>query len=241
MGLKSWLLDLLFPVECLGCRQEGAWLCDTCLRQIKFNGPGKGANLIAPDLDKIFIAGDYDDPLLADSLKKFKYNFLTALGQPLSRFLIMFWQGQLTLPENAKLNSGNAKLNSEVDSALLAAAAGPIADTILIPIPLSKKRLRWRGFNQAEIIARALGEAFAYPLNFALHRKNRTAPQASLNESDRATNIQGSFVWTGPNLSGQTIILIDDVVTTGATLNEAAKILRAAGAGQVYGLVLAKG
>ena len=66
-------------------------------------------------------------------------------------------------------------------------------------------------------------------------------PQATLNESERQKNIKSAFTWTGKSLNGRTIILIDDVITTGATLNEAALVLKMAGAHKVYALVLAKG
>jgi ComF family protein len=218
MSLKSWLLDLLFPIECLGCRREGEWLCANCLRRLQFNGQDQAAALHFLNLDKIFIAGDYDDPLLAAALKKFKYNFIAALGQPLSRFLIIFWQGQLALPDNLKLDH-----------------------PLILPIPLSKKRLRWRGFNQAAILAQEVAAAFNYSLDEHLQRNRTSRPQASLNEAERAINIKNSFVWTGANLQGRDLILVDDVVTTGATLDEAARILKAAGAGKIYGLVVAKG
>jgi ComF family protein len=218
MSLKSWLLDLIFPVECLGCQREGDWLCDACLRQLKFSGQEKAAGVAVPELDQIFIAGDYDDPLLAAALKKFKYNFIAALGQPLSRFLILFWQGQLALPGNSRLT-----------------------EATLIPIPLSKARRRWRGFNQAEILAQKLSEAFGYSVDEHLQRNQTAQPQASLNADERAVNIKGTFAWIGADLGGRQVILIDDVATTGATLNEAAGVLKAAGAGRVYGLVVAKG
>ena len=217
MGIKSFLLDLLFPIECVGCGRESSWLCPACFKKLRFGNENKATNLHLPFLTKIFIAGDYDDPLLAGMIKKFKYDFITALAEPLGRFLILFWQGQSGL----------------IDP--------PLADIFLVPVPLTKKRLRWRGFNQAEILAKILGDAFSYPLNLRLERKKSFRPQAGLSESERAENIKDSFVWTGADLTGQTMILIDDVVTTGATLNEAAQILKAAGAARVYALVLAKG
>lgn len=223
----QFLIDLLFPLECLGCRREGFWLCETCFRQLKLADQEKNNNLIIPDLTKIFIAGDYEDVLLRAAIKKFKYNFISGLGEPLARFLNLFWSGViLTRPDLAPLIEPRA---IETTSPLL------------IPIPLSKKRLRWRGFNQAEILTRALNQYFSYPLNLQLKREYHSKPQATLNENERLKNLLGAFTWTGKNLNDRIIILIDDVVTTGTTLNEAAKILKAAGAGKIYGLVLAKG
>ena len=216
---KSFLLDLLFPVKCLACGQEGAWLCESCFRKLKFGAPETKHRLIVPELTAIFIAGDYDDPLLSELIKKFKYNFLTGPGKVLGRFLILFWQGQLSANRN------------------LAVAE----KFLLLAVPLSKKRRRWRGFNQAEILAQELAESFSYPLGQELKRVGHQKPQAELSEQARLANVRDAFVWTGASLAGQTILLIDDVVTTGATLNEAAKALKAAGAAAVYGLVLAKG
>ncbi len=116
-----------------------------------------------------------------------------------------------------------------------------LSHCLVVPIPLSKKRERVRGFNQTLIIAAYFCQEFAYELKFDLKRIKHQVPQSSLNEQDRLINLQNAFRWTGPNLKGQSIILLDDVVTTGATLNEAARVLKAAGAGQSYGLVVAKG
>ncbi|MFA6995604.1 MAG: ComF family protein [Patescibacteria group bacterium] len=226
MSLKSFLLDLIFPIECLGCRQEGSWLCAACFKKLKFNDSYKKYNLVIPDLNEVFIVGNYDDPLLATTIKKFKYDFILALGPILARFLIMFWQGIISTQSTLLFHKNKS---------------GEELVPLLIPIPLSKKRERWRGFNQTEILAREFSAAFGYPLNLQLKRLKHRSPQAKLNENERSQNIQEVFVWTGEDLINQIIILIDDVVTTGATLNEAARTLRAAGATKVYGLVLAKG
>jgi len=165
--LKSFFLNLLFPLECLGCGREKFWLCETCFRKLKFNGATKDFNLRAPNLKKIFIAGDYDDPLLAKLIKKFKYGFITACGQILARFLILFWSGQSWSIETGAVKNRDA--NKDVPP-------------ILIPLPLSGKRRRWRGFNQTEILARELSASFAYPLNQELKRAGHRPPQAGLSE-----------------------------------------------------------
>ncbi|MDP2944381.1 MAG: phosphoribosyltransferase family protein [bacterium] len=227
--LKTFVLDLFFPLECLGCGLEGVWLCSDCLRRLKFSGGEKIYNLKAPALNKIFIAGDYDDALLADMIKKFKYHFLAAIGKPLADFLVLYWSGQLVL---SRLNNPAAMADNSIIIP---------DDSIIIPVPLSKKRERWRGFNQAEILAREFAANFSYPLSGGLKRIKHRRAQASLNEAERLENVKGAFAYSGGDLTGRTVILIDDVVTTGATLNEAALALRARGAAKIYGLVLAKG
>lgn len=236
------ILDLLFPIECLGCGREGFWLCQDCSRRLRFGGgndtnrtttAGRAKGLKTPALDGVFVAGDYDDALLADMIKKFKYHFLTALGKPLADFLSLYWSGQLALLDlqnSGSISGGQSK--------------NPIAIKdipLIIPVPLSRKRRRWRGFNQAEILAREFAAGFSYPLSYGLKRIKHRRAQASLSEAERLKNLSGVFAYSGPNLDGRTIILIDDVVTTGATLNEAALTLRAQGAEKIYGLVLAKG
>lgn len=226
--LKKFLLNLLFPAVCLGCGQEGGHFCAACFKKLKFSGQEKSGHLVCPDLAAIFIAGDYDDPLLAAAIKKFKYDFLSALGEPLGRWLAMFWAGQINLQPLAGI------LNR------------PEATPLVIPIPLSRRRARWRGFNQAEILAREISTRFGYEMSLDLKRVKHRQPQAELGGRARQENVRDIFSWNGKNPNGQgiegrTIVLIDDVITTGATLNEAARVLKAAGAERVYGLVLAKG
>lgn len=226
--IKHFLLDLLFPIECLNCQLEGDYFCNTCFQKIKFNSASDllklTSNLCAPELNQIFIAGDYEDQLLQNLIIKYKYNFLSSLSRTLGRFLMEFWR-----LENQEIATLNFKISQATNNYLV------------IPVPLAKKRLRWRGFNQAELLAREFSAYFNYGLNLDLKRIKYRCPQADLNESERIMNIQSAFTWTGGDLKGQTILLIDDVITTGATLNEAAKVLKAAGATQIDVLVLAKG
>ena len=113
---------------------------------------------------------------------------------------------------------------------------------LVVPVPLSRKRRRWRGFNQAELLARAVAQNYGLTLDSNnLIRIKHKKPQAKLNEIHRLANVKECFAWRGGDLNKKNIILVDDVVTTGATLNECAKVLKAAGAGQVWGLVVAKG
>lgn len=217
IAIRNFLLDLLFPLECLNCRLEGLYLCKDCFQKIKINDKNYQnelkISLRIPHLNEIYIAGRYEDPILNKLIIKYKYNFLSPLGEVLADFLIRFWKEQ--------------ELNKDV--------------FVVIPIPLSQKRRRWRGFNQAEIIAQIFSTHYHYSLNLNLKRIKHGSPQANLNEVERQKNIQSAYAWAGGNIIGKTILLIDDVTTTGATLNEAARILKKAGADKIIGLVLAKG
>lgn len=110
----------------------------------------------------------------------------------------------------------------------------------IIPIPLAPARLRERGFNQAHELARHVGRALGLPVLAAACRKvNETPPQAALPWKERARNVRGAFV-CDLDLAGKRIAVVDDVMTTGATLNELARNLKRAGAAQVSGWVIAR-
>lgn len=113
---------------------------------------------------------------------------------------------------------------------------------LVIPVPLFPKRKRERGFNQAEILAKILAEANDLEIDFAsLNRIRATPQQTKLSREKRLTNLKGAFGWKGEPLGGRKILLVDDVLTTGATMRECAEVLRAAGASEIRGFVLAHG
>jgi ComF family protein len=118
----------------------------------------------------------------------------------------------------------------------------PVDHDLLIPVPLDLERLRWRGFNQALALGRILAARRHRPLHpMALRRCRITPPQVGLNEAERRRNIAGAFaVRDRAAVRGRTILLVDDVMTTGATVDECAKTLRRAGARRVDVLVLAR-
>jgi len=255
-----WLffLDLIFPIECLGCSREGRWLCEQCFKQIKFKSRQyclhckKENNFgefcppcgILYGLDGVWIAALYDELLISRAIKSLKYHFTSGLAGDLSELMILFVDR--LLKESRTLKSGltgsgvgwrNFKRAEKLPLAIL-----NFKENLIMPVPLSKRRLRWRGFNQAELLARRVAEKYGLELDKDnLIRTKHKKAQAKLNEIERLKNIKDCFVWQGGNLNKRNIILIDDVVTTGATLNECAKVLKAAGAGEVWGLVVAKG
>ena len=121
---------------------------------------------------------------------------------------------------------------------LALAAAPPFA---LAPAPLHPKRLRERGYNQAELLARETARALNAPLlRGAIMRVRDTPPQVSMaNLAERSANMRGAFAPAHP-VEGGTVIVVDDVATSGATLTAAAQALREAGASRVYGLAFAR-
>jgi len=119
----------------------------------------------------------------------------------------------------------------------------PIPKTaILIPLPMHPAKKRQRGFDQAQVLAKAINETTGIKVEYILERTRDTAPQSGLHPRQRIENIDGAFR-IKPELSGkiidQNIILIDDIYTTGSSLNECARVLKAGGALDVYAITLA--
>ena len=124
---------------------------------------------------------------------------------------------------------------------LLARAMQPLADSVpfdgAFPIPLHRSRLRSRGFNQADLVLDALRWRRA---DGALCRSRKTATQVGLALHERRRNVSGAFDYTGPRLDGARLVLVDDVITTGATANECARVLKEHGAREVTVVAFAR-
>jgi len=216
---KKFFLDLFFPIQCLGCNIEGQWLCQQCLNKIKINSENSFHQLDqGQPLDGVWVAADYNQPLLTKVLHNFKYNFVADLGQVLNKLLIRFLVKEI---ENNKFTKPD----------------------LIAAVPLARKRRLWRGFNQAEILAKDLAQKFDWDLDLDLIvRQYHTQPQVGLKANERLVNVKGIFKINNPQkLVNKEILLIDDVITTGATMQECAKALKVAGAKKVWGLVIAKG
>lgn len=113
---------------------------------------------------------------------------------------------------------------------------------LVVPIPLHVKRKKWRGFNQAEIIAEDLAQKFKVRLGNQLVRNRETKTQVGLSKDERKKNINGAFsLISTVGIKSKNILLVDDVYTTGATMSEACKVLKKAGANEVWALCAALG
>lgn len=164
-----------------------------------------------PYLNGIHIAADYQDPAVKKALWMFKYKGVKQLAKPLAKLIKERVWG--------KLETGG---------------------WIVIPVPLSKNKLRHRGYNQAELIARELSGNVCTDILF---KKFHTRSQVEVkNREERSANVAGSFESrNSETIRNKKILLIDDVFTTGATISEAKKILKKAGAKKVVGVVVARG
>lgn len=240
--IKIFLLDILFPIQCLGCGKEGQWICDECLEAIKLTDylvcPICKKNSVSGKVcwlcqDKTALAGllvacSYKNEFLKKAIHIFKYKFVQDLSKPLAVFLIQRLEtvfGSEFFP---------AFWKDEVYS----------SEFLIIPVPLHQKRLRWRGFNQAELLGKRVSSFLKLPFKGdVLIRRRYTIPQTEIkNKEKRKENIKGAFQCIVPEkVKAKRIILVDDVCTTASTLNECAKALSKSGAKEIWGLVLARG
>jgi ComF family protein len=212
------VLDLLLPPSCPGCGVEGAALCPGCRRHLarRLNEPAGapiGLAVAHPaGLAQLEWCCAYSGPARA-CLHALKYDGEKRLVMPLAELMAARWQ-----------------------------RVG-IGGDVLVPVPVHAARRRQRGFDQAELLARGVGRVLGLPVALALSRATQTRAQHSLDRRARAANVGQAFMVTAAgetDLSGRWAVLVDDVVTTGATLSGCAAALYAAGAAAVSGLALAR-
>lgn len=238
--IKNTVLDLLFPLACLGCQKEGTLLCVPCREKLRWIPPSCIICRKFAPLRRRVTAGrtcrpcrkkskifafvspfSYDDVLVRELIHNLKYNRIRAISLLFAEFLEECLQKySIPLPKNF----------------------------LLIPIPLHRSRERVRGFNQAGLVAEELGRRLVKSrpdLNIGLggdllRRIKNTKPQTELSGKERLENVGDAFGAADPVLiKDRTIILLDDVKTTGATLEEAARTLKKAGVRRVWAITIA--
>jgi len=219
------LLDFFFPKFCLGCGEFGSYMCSSCFSKIH-----RFPYLKCPVCDRASIDG-FTHPrckkrfgldrlislfpytaVVQKAIKAIKYRYAYKVTDDLLHYVL--------LPELPK-------------------------QLAFIPIPLHPSRRRLRGFNQAEIIARVLSKHFGIPVRTdILKRIRKTVPQVDMkNREDRLSNMKGVFIVNKdiiPSVQQNTTILVDDVYTTGATMQSACEALKRAGVRTVWGLTIAQ-
>jgi len=226
--IKNFLLDLLFPKQCVGCGIEGFWLCTDCHKKIvlinyqtcpnckRITEHGQFCSRCRDKsyLTGLIVAAYYDEGPLKEAIHSFKYNGISDLAKDLSSII----------KENLAKNFAKK--------------------AILISVPLHRKKLAKRGFNQSELIAiKIVDDKRTLLKNKLVRTKLTKKTQVELSGKARRENVKDCFAWRGKKdeLKGKTVILVDDVYTTGSTLQECAKVLRSdAGVREIWGLVLAK-
>lgn len=211
--IKEIILDSLFPTPIISDRLpvNKTLFCSVCRARLPENK--KICHKSAQYL--LGAALGYDQPEIRRAIWRLKYRGRTGLAKPLADILIKYVDA----------------LNLELEK------------FIVIPVPLSIKRLRDRGYNQSELVAKIFCEKFQLDINTsALARTKNVAPQMGLKDWEaRKNNMIGAFGVADPEaIKGKNIILVDDVFTSGATMNEAAHQLKDFGAKNIIGLVVAK-
>lgn len=229
------LLDLLYPPRCEACgRLREHLICPDCLAAIErirppvcelcgapFDPGAQSAPRCADCRGKrrsfsvARSAGYYSGPLV-EAIRRFKYHCQMALWRPLGGLMV------------EALEDG-------------AGAIEPGTVDVVCSVPLHGSRLRERGFNQSDLLAEVVAEAIGKPLKPLLAKTRATLPQVELPAESRATNVRDAFAADLHEvIQGQTVLLIDDLFTTGATMTECARVLTRAGAEEVRVLTLAR-
>ncbi|HEX2931516.1 MAG TPA: ComF family protein [Candidatus Binatia bacterium] len=239
----DWLVDWLYPPRCRACAgrihgRDAEYFCSLCWKQIQpiahplctlcgrpFPDAGgedhacgvclkREPHFVTARAWACYPREELEEHPLRQVVQKFKYGRKVSLGKPLGRLMARGCQEFI--------------------------AAWPI--DLILPVPLHRKRLRWRGFNQAALLARQIARAYQIPIDvFLLERRRETATQTQLSEEERRRNVRGAFALNAHrSVTGLKVLLIDDVYTSGATANECSRTLLKAGAEQVYVLTLAR-
>ena len=234
MWLLSRALRIVFPPLCAGCdrRCEELGFCARCRSEIERTGSST-----CPGCGREFRSGS-------------PHECATCIDDPPAFARVVACGAYSRLQPNAPLLRAIRRLKYDRD----VTCARPLADMLVaefdrdfvydavVPVPLHLTRLRWRGFNQAVLIARSLALHHQCPLErFALERTRATDPQVGLSGEARKRNVAGAFrLRPGWEARGKRILLVDDVFTTGATVRECASILLGAGAQRVEVAVVAR-
>jgi len=230
MSAKEFFLNLFFPKFCLFCHREGNYLCQDCTtlleiseyhyclckKPLKLPQPGKCKRCKSKSLNGLYFALSYQNSFCQKLIHQFKYEpAVKELATPLASLIISHFQ----------LSGNNPQ------------------GEVLIPIPLTKKKMKRRGFNQSEEIAKRLSGFLNIPLiPNCLIKTKETLPQVELSEKERMENPKGVYIVREKDkIKGKRILLVDDVYTTGSTMEEAARVLKESGAREVWGIVIARG
>lgn len=224
------VLDVLFPKSCLECKKEGGYICESCLKKIHFakqtcveceraaiDGITHERCRQKQSLEGSFSVWKYEG-VICKTISALKYHFASEIAQELAEKSAKNLQENfIPLPRKA----------------------------IFIPIPLHTARYNWRGFNQATEIGKHLSIKMHWKfVSDFLVRKKSSEPQANLSKKERQKNVLGLYALNGKYRNhipeDISIIIFDDVRTTGATLKEAGKVVKRNGVKKVWGLTIAK-
>lgn len=214
MALKflDFFLDLLFPISCIGCGGGKNWLCEKCLAGIKIETKNHDIN----GLDAAWSFATYHQPLVEKSIRVFKFKFVFGLSSILAEIMA---QELSPLHQSMRID-------------------------YVVGVPLSGKRLNWRGFNQADMLALHIAERLGIDCldSRLIFKRQDSLTQVGLSRTRRLNNLKDKITVIGHDkVAGKNILLIDDVLTTGATLSECALSLKRSNVNNIFAAVLAAG
>jgi ComF family protein len=225
--IGSGLIDLLYPPRCTLCGKGNTFLCNACADALpRANGPR--CDICWLPLDAYNACPQYSYHHAALSRLRCAYRYVDDVQRLVHAFK---FGGQSCLAPSL----GALLADCWRQSALQA--------DVIVAVPLTTRRERTRGYNQAQLLAGELSRACGLPLQRALRRTSFGGPQQShsLSREERRRNVEGAFALADrADVDGKRVLLIDDIATTGSTLDSCARVLLAAGAAQVTGLTLAR-
>lgn len=226
------LIDLIFPKKCINCRKFGEFICADCFAKISYNQSFQCSVCFRGSVDGLTHPGCSNRYVLDGAVSVVVYNGIVKkliyqfkYKPNLSKLAGII--GEL-MTEGLSQNESFYRFVEEFEP-------------IIVPIPLSSKRLRERGYNHAELLASYVGQYFKLKMvRDVLIRTKDTKPQYKLNKEDRIRNIASAFAIRENQKAPESVVIIDDIATSFATLKEAAKVLKRNGTRRVLGVTFAR-
>ena len=212
------LIDVLLPPSCAGCGRYGSLLCDACRASFRSASPAAvtfvqaDPSVVAGEALTLAVAAFRYEGAVRAALQRLKYGASARLAQPLALAARSSFEGLLSV-------------------------SGPLP---IVPVPVHPDRRRERGYNQAALLANWLGRSVGLPTCELLVRTRATTKQHRLDRAGRLRNLRGAFGLVEGVRPPPGVVLLDDILTTSATLEACATVLREAGCGTVYGFALAR-
>jgi ComF family protein len=222
---KGKLVDFFFPPHCVGCGREREFICVSCRQSLPNLVPPLCSTCSKPmdgescsscrrwRLEINGIRSPYAfEGLMRQAIYRLKYGYWTALAEPLGGLLARYLQ------------------------------SSPVPMDAVVPVPLHPWRLRERGYNQSALLAREVGKLLSVPVveGWLVRQSNGRAQVKTADAAERRRNVEGAFRCRDERLAGKHVVILDDVCTTGATLDSCAVALKKAGVASVWGLTLAR-